>query len=418
MPSELAGHWMLDPAVDFLNHGSFGATPRPVLEAQRAWRDRMEAEPTRFFAEELEPALDGARNRLAAFVGADAQDVAWVPNATAGFNTVLRSVRLEPGDELLTTDHAYNAARNAMEAVAVAAGARVVVAAVPFPLDDAGQVIEAVMDCVTARTRLALIDHATSATALVFPIAELVAALAGRGVETLVDGAHGPGMVELALEQLGAAYYTGNCHKWLCAPKGSAFLHVRRDLRDSVRPLVVSHGANSPRTDRSRFHLEFDWTGTADPSAYLSVPAAIDFIERLLPGGWPEARDRCRRLALEARDLLCAALEVEPPTPDAMIGAMASVPLAATAEPYGVQGVDLYRDPVHEALLREHGIQVPLTPWPARPDGGAWRRLIRISAALYNDRAQYERLARALPAALERLTAVDDNADRPVHARR
>lgn len=329
---------------------------------------------------------------------------------------MLRSLRLEPGDELLTTDHAYNAARNAMEAVADATGGRVVIVAVPFPIEDAGQVVDAVLASVTPRTRLALLDHVTSATALLFPMAELVAALAERGVDTLVDGAHGPGMVDLDLRRLGAAYYTGNCHKWLYAPKGSAFLHVGPDRREQVHPLVVSHGANSPRTDRSRFQLEFDWTGTADPSAYLAVPAAIDFVAGLLPGGWAEARDRCRRLAIDARDLLCAELGIRPPAPDAMIGAMASIPLPETDEPYGVQGVDLYHDPLHDVLLREHGIQVPVTPWPARPEGRRWRRLVRISAALYNDRAQFERLAGALPGTLERLT--DADADRPVHARR
>jgi len=395
MASEFRHLWSLDPGVDFLNHGSFGATPTPVLDAQAVIRRRMEAEPVAFFSRDLEGLLDDARVYLGAWLGADPDDLAFVDNATTGVNAVLRWLPLTAGDELLTTDHEYNACRNAMEAVAAPRGARVVTVAIPFPIR--GQdVAERVLAAVTPRTRLAVLDHVTSATALVLPIEELVAELAARGVDTLVDGAHAPGMLDVDLNDLGAAYYAGNLHKWTCAPKGAAFLHVRRDRQKGFHPLVVSHGANSDRTDRSRFRLEADWTGTRDPSAWLAVPAALDFIGGLLGGGWPAIRLRNRDLARRARDLLCAALAIPSPAPDAMLGCMASVPLPD--EPAGgrVQGVDLYGDPVHDALLAR-GIQVMVTPWPQRPDGGPWRRLIRISAALHNDLSQFERLAAALP---------------------
>ena len=395
MASEFRHLWSLDPDVDFLNHGSFGATPTPVLDAQAVIRRRMEAEPVAFFSRDLEGLLDDARVYLGAWLGADPDDLAFVDNATTGVNAVLRWLPLTAGDELLTTDHEYNACRNAMEAVAAPLGARVVTVAIPFPIR--GQdVAERVLAAVTPRTRLAVLDHVTSATALVLPIEELVAELAARGVDTLVDGAHAPGMLDVDLDDLGAAYYAGNLHKWTCAPKGAAFLHVRRDRQKGFHPLVVSHGANSDRTDRSRFRLEADWTGTRDPSAWLAVPAALDLIGGLLGGGWPAVRLRNRDLARRARDLLCAALAIPSPAPDAMLGCMASVPLPD--EPAGgrVQGVDLYGDPVHDALLAR-GIQVMVTPWPQRPDGGPWRRLIRISAALHNDLSQFERLAAALP---------------------
>jgi isopenicillin-N epimerase len=404
MASELAHHWTLDPTVDFLNHGSYGATPRPVQAAQQRWRDRMEAEPVRFFSHDLEPALDAARAALAAFLGCEPQDLALVPNATAGTSSVLRSLRFAPGDELLTTDHAYNAARNAMEFVAERDGARVVVASVPFPLSSSQQVTDALLHCVTPRTRLAVVDHITSATALVWPLRELVAELAAHGVETLIDGAHAAGQVPLSIPELGASFYAGSLHKWVSAPKGAGFLWVRRDRQPAIHPLAISHGANSARTDRSRFRLEFDWTGTADPSAHLAVPDAIRFGEELLPCGWEALRSRNHHLALEGRDIVCAALGIEPPAPDLMLGSMASIALPGEWGDGSVQGVDLYGDPVHDALDAQ-GLQVMITPWPQRPDGGPWRRLVRISAAAYNDSAQYRRLAAARPAAISAAAA-------------
>ena len=381
--------WSLDPAITFLNHGSFGACPRAVLEAQARLRERMESEPVRFFVRELEPLLDAARAALGAFVGADPDDLAFVPNATAGVNTVLRSLALEPGDELLTTDHEYNACRNALEAVAGRARARVVIAPVPLPVSSPDEVVEAVLARVGPRTRFALVDHITSQTGLVFPVARIVEELARRGVDVMIDGAHAPGMLPLDVGALGAAYYTGNCHKWICAPKGAAFLHVRRDRQADIRPLSISHGANAPRTCRSKFRLEFDWTGTLDPSAYLCVPEAIRCMGSLLPGGWPALMAHNRATALAARALLCEALGCAPPSPEAMIGALAVVPLPdgrgeAPSSP-------LYLDPLQDALLERWGVEVPVIPWPAPP-----RRLLRISAQIYNERADYERLAGAL----------------------
>lgn len=382
--------WLLDPQVVFLNHGSFGSCPRPVLDCQRAWRDRLEREPIQFFVRDLEGLLDAARASLARFVGADPANLVFVPNATAGVNTVLRSLRFRRGDELLVTDHEYNACRNALDYVAGRDRARVVVAPVPFPLHHADEVLEAVLAGVTARTRLALLDHVTSQTGLVLPIDRLVRALADRGVETLVDGAHAPGMVPLALETLGAAAYTGNAHKWLCAPKGAAFLYVRPDWQPRVRPLIISHGANSPRKDRSRFLLEFGWTGTGDPSAALSVPKALEVMGGLLPDGWPGLMARNRQLALEARRILCRAIDQPAPAPAEMIGALAALPLPDAPETAAPKS-PLYLDPLQEALRAGEGIEVPVIPWPAPP-----RRVLRISAQVYNERSHYERLAAVL----------------------
>jgi isopenicillin-N epimerase len=384
-----AQHWTLDPGTIFLNHGSFGACPKQVLEYQHRLRARIERQPVQFFVRDLEPLLDEARAELATFLGADAQDLVWVPNATAAVNAVLRSLELRPDDELLTTDHEYNACRNVMDFVAERSGARVVVAHVPFPLDSPEQVVDAVLDRATPRTRLALLDHVTSQTGLVLPIERLVHELAEREVETLVDGAHAPGMLPLDVSAVGASYYTGNCHKWICAPKGAAFLYVRRDRQPEVRPIAISHGANSPRPDRSRYLIEFDWVGTDDPTAFLSVPEAIRFVGSLLPGGWPAVRQQNRELTLYGRRAVCDALGVALPCPDEMIGSLASIPLppgssAAPASP-------LYADPLQQELLDRWKIEAPLIPWPAPP-----RRLIRISAQLYNGPEQYDSLATAL----------------------
>ncbi|MFI5262221.1 MAG: aminotransferase class V-fold PLP-dependent enzyme, partial [Candidatus Limnocylindrales bacterium] len=324
--------WALEPDVLFLNHGSFGACPRAVLAAQQAWRDRLEAQPVRFLARDLEAALDATREALGAFVGADPDDLAFVPNATHGLNTVLRSLRFAPGDELLVDDHAYNASVNALRAAADRDGARVVVAAVPFPTTGPDQAASAIRDAVTPRTRLALLSHVSSSTALLFPIVALAGDLAERGIEVLVDGAHGPGMVPLdlrALGEAGVAYYTGNGHKWLCAPKGSGFLWVRRDRQPAIHPLAISHGANSPRRDRSRFRLEFDWTGTSDPTPYLAMAAAIEVMGGLLPGGWPALMAANHATVLAARRLILDRLGVAAPAPESMLGSMAAILLPA-----------------------------------------------------------------------------------------
>ena len=384
----VAGLWTLESGVAFLNHGSYGACPREVLDCQAELRAVMEAEPVRFLGRELDGRLDTARAALAAFVGADPDDLAFISNATSGVNTVLRSLTLSPGDELLTTDHAYAACRNTLDYVAGRTGAKVTVAVIPFPVASPEAIVDTVMAKVTPRTRLALLDHITSPTGFILPAERLIAELSRRGVETLVDGAHVPGMIALDLRSLGATYYSANCHKWLCAPKGSAFLWVRRDRQADIHPLTISHGATGVRPDRSRFRLEFDWTGTQDPTAWLTVPKAIEYMGSLVPGGWPALMARNRALALAARELLCVAAGSPPPCPDAMIGSLASVMLPDSPT---VETGWRVRDPLQGRLFDHWGIEVPIMRWPAAP-----KRLLRISAQLYNNPEQYARLAQAL----------------------
>ena len=385
--------WSLDPGWTFLNHGSFGACPDDVLAVQQEWRERMERQPVLFLDRDLPGLLDDARNRVSAFLGADPAGLVFVPNATTGVNAVLRSIRFQPGDELLTDDHEYNATINAMRAVAVRDGATVVVAPLPFPSRGPDEVVAAILARATVRTRLLVVSHVTSPTALVLPMERLVRELDARGIDTLVDGAHAPGMVALDLDELGAAYYTGNGHKWLCAPKGSGFLWVRSDRRDRIRAPITSHGANDPRTDRSRFRMEFDWMGTTDPTAMLAMPAAIDWMASLDPGGWPALMAANHALALHAMQRLVGVLGVSAPGPDEMIGSMVAVTLPGIAT-----DADALRLKEH---LEADRIEIPVVGWPVRAartgaDDPPSRVLVRLSAQRYNDPSDVQRLVASL----------------------
>jgi isopenicillin-N epimerase len=401
MPSALARHWRLDPGVTFLNHGSYGACPVEVLDAQRAWRDRLEAQPVKFLSRELDGRLAEVRRAVGDFVGADPDDIGLIANATGGVNAVLRSLRFEPGDEILTTDHEYNAILNVARHVAARDGARVVVARLPFPAVSEDDVVARILDATTARTRLAVISHVTSPTALVLPIGRIVAELDGRGVDTLVDGAHAPGMVPLDLAGLGAAYYAANLHKWVCAPKGSAFLHVRRDRQAAIRPATISHGANAPEARGPRFRSEFDWQGTLDPTAWLAVPTALEVVGGLIDGGWPAVMARDHALAIVAGRALAGVLEADM-SPEAMIGSMVALALPAEGPlggpPAADQSSPLESDPLQTAIYDGFKVEVPIGPWPvpAAESPDPPRRVIRVSAALHNDRDDIDRLIEAL----------------------
>ena len=370
----------LAPDVLHLNHGSYGACPRAVLAAQDEVRARVERATTRYFV--VDHAADAARARAsaAAFVGADEDGFAFVANATTGVATVLANLRLAAGDELLTTDHAYRACKNALDRVAAAAGARVVVSPIVTPVLDPAAPVAALLDRVGPRTRLVLLDHVTSPTALVLDAAAVARALPAHA-ELLVDGAHAPGMLDLDIATLGATYYTGNFHKWTCAPRGAAFLWVAPHRRDGFRPLVTSHGATLPVAGTTRFRLEHDWTGTHDPSPYLCVPAALDEVARL-GGGWPAVRARGRDLARALAEELGRLLGADPIAPAAMQGSMAAL---AVELPDGADALAVTR-----ALLADD-VEAPIIPAGVAP----WP-LVRVSAHLYNERADAGRLAAAL----------------------
>jgi isopenicillin-N epimerase len=382
--SSFAHHFSLDPNVLYLNHGAFGSCPRSVQAKQLELRERLERNPVHFFLRELERLLDDTRAVLGPFLGARPEDLAFVSNATAGVNTVLSALDLEPGAEIVVNDHTYPACRNAVQYWAARRSHQVRMAKIPFPLTSGEEITEAILAQLTERTRLVLVDHIMSPSGLITPLESLVRTLHERGIDTLVDGAHGPGMLPLELERLGAAYYTGNLHKWGCAPKGAAFLWVRRDRQTLIHPLVISHGWAAPRTDRSRFLLEFDWPGTLDASAILSIPAALSFLGGLFEGGFPALYAHNHALALTARDTLCAALGTPPPCPDSLLGSLA-VALFPEVTPKVPSPDALYN------ALVQRGIEVPIVPLPGYPSG-----FVRIAAQVYNSPSEFVLLAEAL----------------------
>lgn len=404
LSSPHASHWTLDPATVFLNHGSFGACPRAVLDSQTGYRTLMEREPVRFFVELLPSLIDETRRDLGEFVRCDPETIVLVPNATIAAATIFHNLaeatidapRIGPGDEVLVTDHEYPACLNTVRRFAARTGATVVTARLPWPVLHESSVEEAILRCVTPRTRAALISHVTSPSALVLPVARLVPELNRRAVLTIIDGAHAPGFVpDLNVGSLGAAFYFANCHKWVCSPKGSAFLHVRADLRRGFRPLALSNSAENPRPDRPHLLTEFDYVGSQDYSGVLAIRDAIRVVGSLLHGGWPAVIAHNHALARAARGLLLRELGVEPPAPQSMLGSMVTLSLPRHGKEAELAArPSRYHDALQDALLARHAIQVPIWTIPGSPPGE--NRLVRISAQLYNAEAQYACLAAAL----------------------
>jgi len=371
--ARIRGEWMLEPRIHFLNHGSFGATPRRVLAAAAAWQERAEAQPIRFMTRELPPLLRGAASELAVFVGAQPDNLVFVDNATSGINAVLRSLELKRGDRVVTTTHVYAAVRNALAYVCERAGARLVEVEIPFPVENLTDPLEALDRALRPGARLAVLDHVTSATALVLPIDEMVDLCRDHGVPVLVDGAHAPGMLDLNLEQLGADWYTGNAHKWMFAAKGCAFLWASPERWQTLKPLTISHVTEGIGA--------FDWPGTRDFSNWLSVTEALAFYEEL---GEDDVRTHNRELVIWAGKMLAEAWHTTLPCPESMIGSMISL-----ESPLDMPPTKEAADQLHDRLWDEFRVEVPVYSFGGR----TW---IRISAQVYNQKYQYQVLAEAL----------------------
>jgi isopenicillin-N epimerase len=367
--AELRHEFLLDPEVAFLNHGSFGACPLPVFERYEAWQRKLEREPVDFLARRLPALLDAARAALAGYLGCSAQDLAFVRNATTGVNLAARSLDLRPGDEVLTTDLEYGACDLAWDWICRRTGARYVQASIQLPLHEPSELVEALFDAVTERTRVVFVSHVTSSTALVLPLDEIVARARELRLVTIVDGAHAPAQVPLDLTALAADFYSGNCHKWLCAPKGAGFLHVQPEHQERVDAAIVSWGYTDGRSFSERVEIQ----GTLDPASWLAVPEAIRFqAER----DWDRVHDRCRSLTREAREELCDLLGTEPLAPPSMLAQMAAVRLRRPAP-------DL-----SDSLFARHRVEIPV--------GGSNDDLLRLSVAGYTTRDEIDRLLAAL----------------------
>lgn len=373
----LRDEWLLDPRIAFMNHGSFGAVPRCVAEAQEEWRRRIEAEPVEIIGRRASGLIAEVKRAIGARLGMASEDFGLVVNATEGIDAVLASIDLRPGDELLTTSHVYNAVRQAMRHAAGRHGASYREIDLPLPVESSEQIERAVLEAVSSRTRLLVVDHITSPTAIVFPADRIAAACAERGVDVLVDGAHAPGMLPLDVPRIGATYYVGNLHKWTCAPRGSAFLWVRPERQSRIHPLAVSHNFGQG------FVREFDWQGTRDLSAWLAIPAALEFMSGF---GWERVMDHNHRLATWAHAMLCERWGVDPITPrdGRLLGSMCTVPL-----PPPLDALCPDTQPMNQRLYSEFGVEAPLVHW-----GG--RTYIRPCCQLYNLPADYERLAEAI----------------------
>ncbi len=363
--------WALDWSYLTVNHGSFGATPRIVLAAQDEWRRQLEAQPSRFMRQILPDALRNAAMRLANFIGGSGENLAFVENATVGCNAILRSLQLQPGDEIVVLSHVYGAVRNTVRFVTERTGGVLVEAEIPFPRADSDAIVASVAAALTPRTRLAVLDHITSKSALVLPIGRMIQACHAGGVPVLVDGAHAPGQVSLDVTALDADWYVGNCHKWLMAPKGCGFLYARPDRQDGIHPVTISHGYTKG------FLAEFDWTGTWDPSAYLAVIAAIDFHHRL---GGASLRARNAALAAEAAAMVAGRLGTETGAGNELAGSMGLVRLPTSGPATEERALGL------RAEMLNAGTDVPLHA----QTGAIW---MRLSAQAYNDMDDYRKLA-------------------------
>ena len=372
--TDLRAEFLLDPSVTFLNHGSFGACPRAVFECYQAWQLEVERQPVHFLARRLETLLEDARATLGAYVGADPDDLVFVPNATAGVNIAAWPLGLGPGDEVLSTDLEYGALDLAWEHVCRDLGARYVRTPIPLPIASADEVAETIWAGIGPRTRVLFLSHHTSSTALTLPVKELCRRARERGIRTVIDGAHVPGHLPLNLRALDPDYYAGNCHKWLCAPKGAGFLYVRRELQPDVHPLVISWGYEG---DDPSFLSRHEKQGTRDPSAYLTVATAIEWQRE---HDWDAVRGRCHELARRARN----ELGLEPLTPDSpdFFRQMVSLRLPDDA-----------REDLQGRLYDECRIEIPTF------EHGSGR-LIRASFQGYNDERDLERLKTALAALL------------------
>lgn len=390
VPESARQCWLLDPAVTFLNHGSYGAMPRSTAAMQSRIRERMEREPIRFIKHDLEGLMDVSRHSLATVLNCRPNDLAPMPNATLALATILANTQLREGDEVLVSDHEYQSLINELDRMSQRQGIKVVEAKIPFPIASPDVVVERFLEAITPRTRLVIISHITSASSLVLPVAPIIKECNARGIDVVLDGAHSPGQVHVDLGALQPAYFVGSGHKWLCGPKGIGFIYVRADKQPGFRPLALSSRANKVRPERALFLRDFDYAGTGDYSAFLSLPESIGVVGSLLPGGWSALFRHNHELIVKARAHVCNVLGIEPSCPDSMLGTMASIAIPDAPESIANRPTK-YDDALQDVLIDTHAMASPV--WRLNCNQ---QRIVRLSAHAYNTIEQFERYAEAL----------------------
>jgi isopenicillin-N epimerase len=377
-----------------MDHGSSGACPTEILEHQNKLRWDLDRGSPEFFLSSWSGRHRASKEALARFVNADVGELLLTPGSTLGLNIVTQSQLFQPGDELLTTNHAYSSVVLLLRHVAERDGANVVIAEVPFPVASPDEILDSIMARVTPRTKFAIIDHIVSRTGLIFPIKRIVAELAARGIDTLVDGAHGPGQVAVDLHDIGAAYYTTSCHKWMCAPRGVGFMYARRDRLDRLQPLIVArsgHWRDNNGEQYTQLEHKFEWNGCHDPSGLHSLPKVIEFLETVIPGGHAAVVARNHQLAVEARHKVLEILGIDSPCPDDMIANMVVFPLPDSVLPEQAGVLPLFK-----TLWEEHRAEIQCYHWPKYP-----KRIFRFSVQLHNSIEQYLWLASKIRKALD-----------------
>jgi isopenicillin-N epimerase len=374
LTNSLHDQFLLDPQVTYFNHGSFGATPRPVFERYQYWQQELERQPTQFFGQRARDLMDQSRSVLAEYLGTTGQNLAYVTNATAGINVVVHSQKLHPGDEVLSTNHEYGALDRTWQFLAQQQGFKYINQSIPLPVTTANAFVDRLWEGVTERTRIIFLSHITSPTALIFPVEEVCRRAREQGIVTVVDGAHAPGQVPIRLDDMCADYYSGNLHKWLCAPKGTAFIYARPEVQGTIEPLIVSWGWEPGKKSSIPLSDYVEWQGTRDLSAFLAVPDAIQFFR---DHNWPVVQESCHKLLINTVAKIADASGLEPISPltHQWISQMASAPIPAEAD-----CAKLY-----QLLKQEYNIEIPVLTWNEH-------KLVRISMQGYNTPADAQKL--------------------------
>ena len=369
--------FLLSPDVTFLNHGSFGACPKPVFEKYQYWQRELERQPVQFMAEDIYKHLETARTKLGKFMGCDGDDLFFVPNPTTGVTTIINSLEINPGDEILSTDHEYGALIRGWGSICKKTSARFIQREIPLPCTTHEDFTEYFWEGITEKTKVIFISHITSSTAMIFPIHEICRRAREREILTIIDGAHVPGHIPLNISEIDPDVYVGACHKWLCAPKGSSFLYVRKTFQDKMAPLITSWGDEGADPSDSSFLLENQWQGTRDMSAFLAVTEAIEFQQN---DAWKVQTERCRWLVRETRSRLDEYFELDHlcPNTEEWLGQMASIE---------IKTIDLIK--LKNTLLKEFSIEVPIFEWKGK-------NILRYSFQVYNDLKDADLLIYAL----------------------